>query len=434
MGSNFCCLNKKNDFFTITNDRPFRPMMDKSSKEKKLAKITKIQNSFRKLLAKKYLIELFNQTQIQLTEELEKKKLINESNIIECESNKIYTQLLMENKIQTFSNQLINYPELNNLYSKISKYTFIVPFYVVTSPNEVYKGSWDSNKQYHGHGIKYEFNDDKTMNKRIEGLFIHGFLFGRGMIIFSNGEILTGQFKKNIINGKGEHYRKDQSVYKGEFKNGKYEGMGNETFLDGSSFEGFYSSGQKKYGKYEWKNGSKYQGEFADNTFNGRGIYTWKNGKKYCGNWRGGKMDGKGIFNYPDGSFYEGEFVNGLKCGNGKYVWNKDRYYEGSWENDKQNGFGIYHYKSKIIKGIWLNGKFKKINNKLNNDIGKKLNSNNVKTEDCKQSNFSPKSNEEGMKGFNFDFNQPDIKRNNVNKKNAIYPNESSKGFKYKTE
>ena len=89
-----------------------------------------------------------------------------------------------------FSEQLKINQELNNLYSKISKFSFVIPNYIATSPNELYNGSWNISKRYHGHGIKYQFNN-----------------------------------KKN---------------YKGEFKNGKYDGIGKEYCLDGSYFEGFF--------------------------------------------------------------------------------------------------------------------------------------------------------------------------------------------------
>ena len=75
-----------------------------------------------------------------------------------------------------------------------------------------------------------------------------------------------------------------------------------------------------------------------------------------------GVINGKGKFLYQDGSYYEGEFVNGKKCGYGVYKWDNDKYYEGKWKNDKQNG--IYHDKNKIIKGIWIGGKIRKIRNR----------------------------------------------------------------------
>ena len=38
-------------------------------------------------------------------------------------------------------------------------------------------------------------------------------------------------------------------------------------------------------GKYTFKNGDTYSGEFSDNQFNGQGTYTM-NGKTYTGTWK----------------------------------------------------------------------------------------------------------------------------------------------------
>ena len=290
--------------------------------------------------------------------------MINESIILESESHKIHQRLLSEKKINPYLSKLKQIPELYKIYEEISRFTFLIPNFIVTSPTEVYKGNWNTNKKYHGHGVKYEFNETKTKNKRTEGVFYNGFLLGQGIIIFSNGEILTGNFLRGKMNGNGEHVRKDGSIYKGVFKNGKYDGLGKEFFEDGTKFEGFYTDGQKKYGTFLWNNGSKYQGQFLNGVFHGKGVYSWANNKTYNGNWANGKMNGKGKFSYPDGSYYEGEFINGKKCGFGLYKWENDKYYEGKWKNDKQNGFGIYHEKNKVIKGFWIDGKLRDINNK----------------------------------------------------------------------
>ena len=362
-----CCMNERKEISDLNNGTKIKQYLFANDSDENDIKIIKIQNCVRVFLSQNKLNCLFNSTKSKISNELEEKKLINETRITECESHKIYKKLISEKKFLPFSEQLKKNPELNNLYSKISKFSFVIPNYIVTSPNEVYNGSWNISKRYHGHGIKYQFNDKKTTNKRIEGIFLNGFLFGQGIVIFSNGEIVTGNFIKNKLNGKGEHYRKDKSTYRGEFKNEKYDGSGKEYFLDGSFFDGFFSDGSKTYGTFEFKNGSKYKGDFLNNVFHGKGVYIWPNKKIYDGHWKNGKMNGLGKFTYPDGSFYEGEFLDGKKCGIGKYVWEKERYYKGQWKNDKQNGYGVYYDKNKVIKGNWVNGKLSNTNSDLIN-------------------------------------------------------------------
>ena len=365
MGNDICCMNKNTEINPVSHppqiNRGF-PQVDDTT-----IKIIRIQSAIRGILAKNKFKSIFNKTISEITKELDKKKLINESIILDCQSHLLHNKLISEKKIVPFLTKLKNIPELYKIYTEISRFAFLIPNYIVTSPTEVYKGYWNTNKKYHGHGVKYEFNEKKTKNKRTEGIFYNGLLLGQGLIIFSNGEILRGNFIRGKMNGNGEHIRKDGSVYKGVFKNDKYDGLGKEFYEDGTKFEGFFSEGQKKYGIHQWTNGSKYQGQFLNGLFHGKGVYNWSNKKMYDGNWVNGKMNGKGKFIYQDGSIYEGEFVDGKKSGYGVYKWENDKYYEGKWKNDKQNGYGVYHDKNKIVRGYWLDGKIKNRNiNKFN--------------------------------------------------------------------
>ena len=155
MGMPLCCMNEKKEISIINNKNKIRQYLFTNDSDENDVKIIKIQNYFRVLLSKNKLNSLFNSTKSKISNELEEKKLINETRITECESYKIYEKLISEKKILPFSEQLENNSELNNLYSKISKFSFDIQHYIVTSPNEVYIGSWNINKRYHGRGGVY---------------------------------------------------------------------------------------------------------------------------------------------------------------------------------------------------------------------------------------------------------------------------------------
>lgn len=358
MGIPLCCMSERNEIYNSNGQNYTKktPLI-KSINDEKTNKIIKIQSFIRGFISFKKFVSDYNSLKSEISKDLEKRKLMNETIITECESYLIYSEIISNKKMIPFLEQMEQNKEFKHFYLKLSKYSFSIPYYIVTSPNEVYRGSWNINKRYQCHGVKFEFNDNMRKNKRIEGIFNNGFLSGQGLVIYSNGEIKSGKFIKNELDGIGEHYRVDKSRYKGDFKNGKYNGLGQEIFEDGSIFEGFFSDNEKKYGKFTFKNGSEYQGEFLNNVFHGKGIFKSSNKKSYNGNWKDGKMNGKGKYIYPNGSIYDGEFLDGKKDGFGKYIWGKDRYYEGSWKNDKQNGYGIYYDKNKITKGIWVDGK-----------------------------------------------------------------------------
>jgi hypothetical protein len=55
-----------------------------------------------------------------------------------------------------------------------------------------------------------------------------------------------------------------------------------------------------------------YTGEWVDDTQHGYGEEQWDNGAaRYKGQFYRGKKNGQGRFDWEDGSYYEGEFVDG---------------------------------------------------------------------------------------------------------------------------
>jgi hypothetical protein len=51
-------------------------------------------------------------------------------------------------------------------------------------------------------------------------------------------------------------------------------------------------------GKYTWKDGRYYEGEYFNDKKHGYGIYKWVDGKIYEGGWFEGHQDGKGKYKY----------------------------------------------------------------------------------------------------------------------------------------
>ena len=41
------------------------------------------------------------------------------------------------------------------------------------------------------------------------------------------------------------------------------------------------------------------------------GLYIWKDGERYEGEWKDGKFHGKGIKTLPDGTIFDGEWLEG---------------------------------------------------------------------------------------------------------------------------
>ena len=64
------------------------------------------------------------------------------------------------------------------------------------------------------------------------------------------------------------------------------------------------------------------------------GTFTFSNGERYEGEFANGKFEGKGKYYYSNGDIYDGEWSNDKKNGIGKYVLNDGSEIEGEWKDD----------------------------------------------------------------------------------------------------
>ncbi len=76
------------------------------------------------------------------------------------------------------------------------------------------------------------------------------------------------------------------------------------------------SGGPHGYGLSE-HNGEKFVGYFAKGERT-HGRYTWKDGRTYDGDWLEDKAHGIGSFTFVNGDVYEGQFKEGKREGFGK--------------------------------------------------------------------------------------------------------------------
>ena len=207
-------------------------------------------------------------------------------NIINYDMNKKnYSKLknlnYLYNKNETLIKDLINIIEDDKVY-EFSKKNFYNEY------GDKYVGDMDNLKLKEGKGLLY-YNDDDKFRERYEG-----------------------EFKNNVIEGKGFMFYKNGNTFEGSFKNNKMEGKGIFNFIQGN----------------------KYIGEYKGGLRDGKGIVYYSNGKMYDGEWKNGYIEGKGIL---------------FLCGGG---------YIGEWKNEKYNGKGTFYYSNgNIIEGIWKDGK-----------------------------------------------------------------------------
>lgn len=93
---------------------------------------------------------------------------------------------------------------------------------------------------------------------------------GSGKYYCSNGVVIKGVWKNNLLTGRAIVRYPNKEKYTGYYKNDKRNGMG----------------------VYNFKNGDRYKGNWINDKMSGKGTYTWKNKNYVKGTWKNGKLHG----------------------------------------------------------------------------------------------------------------------------------------------
>lgn len=128
-------------------------------------------------------------------------------------------------------------------------------------------------------------------------------------------------------------------------------------------FQGQYVEGRKEgQGRYEWPDGSYYEGGFLDSKFDGYGVYYFaESGKIYEGQFQENLFQGRGKLSYPNSSVYLGDFSSNQRDGHGTLVYQNGNKYTGGWKADQMHGVGVWFDSKENTKrqGEWNCGKRK---------------------------------------------------------------------------
>lgn len=81
--------------------------------------------------------------------------------------------------------------------------------------------------------------------------------------------------------------------------------------------------------------GCKYEGSWFNGMQHGFGRYTYKLGSVYSGNWESNQKHGKGVWTCGPDCPKEKHWVNGEYTGKGRALWPRGMVYDGDWLNNK---------------------------------------------------------------------------------------------------
>jgi hypothetical protein len=129
-------------------------------------------------------------------------------------------------------------------------------------------------------------------------------------------------------------YGRNGEYYEAEFKNNLPIGEVKFSFGD-KYIGGWNDKGPHGKGKYYYKEGYIYDGEYKNGKRNGQGIFTNPNGEKYVGEFKDGKNHGQGTYTFPDGGKYVGEYKNDMRDGRGKFTTSDGSTLSGEFKEGK---------------------------------------------------------------------------------------------------
>lgn len=133
--------------------------------------------------------------------------------------------------------------------------------------------------------------------------------------------------------------------------------------MDAGTYTGDISNGQLKdeEGKYEFLDGTVYEGQFENGLFNGKGKLILPDVGTYEGMFVSGLRSGDGKMTFSNGDIYNGQWVNDCMSGQGTYTFKNGDTYVGSFLNNAFNGKGTYTFKSnkKKYEGTWEYNEYK---------------------------------------------------------------------------
>ena len=148
-----------------------------------------------------------------------------------------------------------------------------------------FTGAFDAEKNKQGPGVyvwmKPGEEEGTTVEKaRYDGNFKDNMKQGFGTMTFPNGDVYSGEWFENKIQGEGSYtYKKTDDVYSGTWVDGKKQGKGRYEFAkDRSLLVGNWEAGQIITGKWELKGAAVYDGEFKLGRPFGAGQFTFESG------------------------------------------------------------------------------------------------------------------------------------------------------------
>merc|ERR1711972_667430 len=205
---------------------------------------------------------------------------------------------------------------------------------------------------------------------RAENYGLEEYPDGWGTLTYNRGDALKrekfeGFLEKGIINGYGTMWWTDGSKFTGQWINNTKSGWGTMFYANGDIFSGSWTDEKKDEGKYMFATGGDVSGKFESGKISGNVknvniAYSENLQDVFTGEIVSGART-TGTYTHSNGDIYEGNFEidKGSYDAVGKYIWACGKIYEGTFKDGKPNGFGKMVYSKGDSEEWTYEGEFK---------------------------------------------------------------------------
>ncbi len=204
---------------------------------------------------------------------------------------------------------------------------------------------------FDGMWFEGEINGSGTLTFA-DGSYIYGdFINGtpQGVCVYQNvnGDVYEGELKDGKRVGMGRFSWANGDVYEGNYVDGEREGYGKYVHCNGNSYEGDWIASVPNGSGVMSNDKATFTGVFIQGVLEGEGSAVYKNGDEYKGYFIHGKCnDSSAVYTFKDGSKYEGAFENDKFNGKGKFTYADGDTVTGTFENGLLQGVATYYDKS----------------------------------------------------------------------------------------
>ncbi|XP_045714679.1 MORN repeat-containing protein 1 [Phyllostomus hastatus] len=183
---------------------------------------------------------------------------------------------------------------------------------------------------------------------------------GYGVYTFPNSFFrYEGEWRGGKTHGRGKLLFKDGSYYEGEFADGEIAGEGCRHWAaTGNTYSGHFVLGEPQgHGVMTYGAGGCYEGAMSRGMREGHGCLVDQDGNVYRGSFHSNKQHGRGHMAFRNGDSYEGDWVRGQRQGHGVLRCADGSTYEGQWHHGIFSGLGsMAHCSGAVYRGVWING------------------------------------------------------------------------------